>query len=149
IAAIRAQLQHLEEEHRVVWTSLAKHESVFSPIHRLPNELLLHIFRLCLPDVCHDLCLNRNNVRFRLARTCWWWRDVMMNSPMLWAKLVIRFEPYGCDGGLDSLADFLRLSAEQPLKILVILGALWQDNDIADMLRLLMPHSHRWWHLAL
>ncbi|KAF9030185.1 hypothetical protein BDZ89DRAFT_1064811 [Hymenopellis radicata] len=149
IAAIRAQLQHLEEEHRVVCTSLAKHESVFSPIHRLPNEVLLHIFRLCLPDFYHDSCLNRNNVRFRLARTCWWWRDVMMNSPMLWAALAIRFEPYGCDGWLDSLADFLRLSARQPLKILVDATFSRWDNDIVDILRLLIPHSHRWWHVAL
>lgn len=147
IAALEAELWRLKEQQEAVCTSLQKHESVFSPIHRLPNEILLHIFQLCLPKFYRDSCLDWNDVRFRLARTCRWWSDIVEGSPKLWATLVMRFEDSYRDDESDSLSEFLRLSGEQPLKIVVI------DNthllDIAATLKLLVPHSYRWQHLVL
>ncbi|KAF9024826.1 hypothetical protein BDZ89DRAFT_109141 [Hymenopellis radicata] len=149
IAAVEAELRRLKEQQEAVCTSLAKHESVFSPIHRLPSEILLYIFQLCLPRFYKDSCLDCNDVRFRLARTSRWWRDIVEGSPKLWATLVMRFEDSYRDNEFGSLSEFLRLSGEQPLKIVVIDNTHLLDRDIAATLKLLVPHSHRWQHLTL
>ncbi|KIK69388.1 hypothetical protein GYMLUDRAFT_146264, partial [Collybiopsis luxurians FD-317 M1] len=61
--------------------------SLLSPIHRLPNELLLQIFR----DVCEDVETSRisrfglSTAPFYLSAVCTRWRSLCISHSRLWS----------------------------------------------------------------
>lgn len=56
--------------------------NLLTPIGELPNELLLVIFRLCVPHRKKDEVVNLTPLRLSLV--CSRWREIMLSSKELW-----------------------------------------------------------------
>lgn len=75
-------------------------ESVFHPIHCLPDELMTAIFMHCVrlwmgdvhepdEDVSECLAVHPENVRWVLTGVCYRWRDIAVSLPQLWTYIHI------------------------------------------------------------
>ncbi|KAI6017824.1 hypothetical protein PISMIDRAFT_349377 [Pisolithus microcarpus 441] len=102
------------------------------PISRLPNELLLRIFKLLLGAATledgvrsSDLQLSRKQ---GLAGVSCHWRDVILNSPCLWTTIMVT--PV-CRTA--SMKVHLQRSSQFAL----------------DLFAILIPHAHRWRSFAI
>lgn len=153
--ALIVELSALHVQHTAASHALQQRNSVHAPIHRLPDEVILHIFRLCIPDIVDDSCLDVQGVRFRIFRVCRWWRDIATNSPSLWAVLVVRSWPTRRDPAVYAISRYLSLSRDQPLQIYFSYpemqnhGIPYDSTDACsvvfrDIMNLLDSHWHRW-----
>lgn len=119
------------------------------PISRLPNELLLRIFKLLLGAATledgvrsSDLQLSRKQ---GLAGVSCHWRDVILNSPCLWTTIMVT--PV-C--GTASMKVHLQRSSQFTLDIEV---CSWDHpgrvDALKDLFAILIPHAHRWRSFAI
>ncbi|KAF8178878.1 hypothetical protein K438DRAFT_1604334, partial [Mycena galopus ATCC 62051] len=70
-------------------------QSLFTPVRRLPPELLVEIFEACAPPNAVDFCppetaaeeFNRLTAAhiLRLSQVCSYWRSVAMRTARLWS----------------------------------------------------------------
>jgi hypothetical protein len=108
---------------------------VFSPIRKLPPELLSEIFEYCLSDRVSSLYL-----RSTLNQICRSWRMVALRTPRLWSALAAF-----CDG--RNLAHLITTcfsrSGETPLKL--ELFCHYKNRPFLDAL---VPFAHRLVSLA-
>ncbi|PPQ80487.1 hypothetical protein CVT25_001753 [Psilocybe cyanescens] len=97
LKALDAKIQHLnkyleelQKKRDKVQEFITRYSVVFSPIRRIPTDLLHKIFQYCLP-------LHRNPIMAEteapvlLTRICSLWRSIVLCSPPLWARLHIVF----------------------------------------------------------
>ncbi|KAJ7878943.1 hypothetical protein B0H13DRAFT_2346268 [Mycena leptocephala] len=124
--------------------------SLFSPIRRVPPEILLEILELLSParekfsdtsSVPASGSAYRASIHHLLqfSQVCWRWRSVT-GMPSLWTRMDLDLDEWSqCDTQLLRLA--LERSANLPLKIQV--RALHNVED-GHVLTLLAEHSNRW-----
>ncbi|KAJ7460315.1 hypothetical protein FB451DRAFT_1563383 [Mycena latifolia] len=125
--------------------------SLFSPIRRLPAEVLVEIFLYFVPPFPAfptketALDLLRNVDVLHSAQVCYYWRIVAMGTTALWSSIVVH-DKVDCSAeqiqSLISLA--LQRSGKSPLAIELV-GAADGSTPIARCaLELLGQHSRRW-----
>ncbi|KIK58222.1 hypothetical protein GYMLUDRAFT_171486, partial [Collybiopsis luxurians FD-317 M1] len=79
ILSLNAQREWLQKQKSVI-------SSLLSPIHRLPNELLLRAFRFA----CHQNNLEVKIVdAFSVAAVCHRWRELAISCPALWSNFEV------------------------------------------------------------
>ncbi|KZP12242.1 hypothetical protein FIBSPDRAFT_755141, partial [Athelia psychrophila] len=60
------------------------HDSLLSPIRRLPDEILRHIFFLCLPVSKEKSRISTKRAPLLLTQVCISWRTCALSSQRLW-----------------------------------------------------------------
>ncbi|KAJ6535802.1 hypothetical protein DFH09DRAFT_931658, partial [Mycena vulgaris] len=82
--------------------------SLFSPVRRLPTELLADIFDMCAPPDTHELS-DTTTPEEEVDRVCSRWHRIVMATPMLWSKIAADTDLW--DRTNASSATLLRLIA--------------------------------------
>ncbi|KAJ6593063.1 hypothetical protein B0H19DRAFT_12210 [Mycena capillaripes] len=165
LARYDTEIQRLEEALAQLKSDRASMEwyrtgcrSVFSPLHRLPTELLVEIFDLCSPpasdsDVSEDTTpeeeVNRiaKSHLLHLSQVCSRWYSVVMDTPRLWSTIAIDTNawpesPTSSATLLSLVQSSLKRSAEFPLTMQI---AVDPDHPMQQsILELLGQYSHRW-----
>ncbi|KAF7300382.1 hypothetical protein HMN09_00921500 [Mycena chlorophos] len=135
--------------------------SVFSPIHRLPTELLVEILSLAEPDVPLPERKNRRNAALDtlgnarwcvLATVCKRWQDVVMGTPSIWSKITLRGDLSNSMSWAEKLVRrALQRSAVSPLQIVIAMDHSDFDWSLVGLrpeprlaLSLLAAESERW-----
>lgn len=97
------------------------------PVCRLPPELLIHIINISLGSRFHELLKQSQ----RYSTVCYYWREVVNNSPLLWASL-------GSGAKRSLVQKALSRSTSTPLDI-VYSDMKFYPQFIADII----PHLDR------
>ncbi|PBK58263.1 hypothetical protein ARMSODRAFT_1038374 [Armillaria solidipes] len=133
-----------------VLKSLENRKSVYAPIRRLPQDILLEIFH----SVCdswrqdaeedhtiHD-SLDMTGPLWVLGRVCGLWRDVLHTSPVSWARYVLVKSPFSKHAP-EILQTYLERTGEHPLSLVVV---CYSRNlaEGGEIMSLLVQSSHRW-----
>ncbi|SJL16122.1 uncharacterized protein ARMOST_19641 [Armillaria ostoyae] len=139
-----------------VLKALESRKSVYTPIRRLPRDILIEIF----DSVCDSWWQEADenlSLRYRrhsldvsgplwaLGRVCRIWRDTLHSSPASWArKLVVRapFSKYG----LENLQTYLEHTGEHRLNLQIFCRNPAGDDAI---LSLLVQSCQRWKNLCI
>ncbi|KAJ7604727.1 hypothetical protein DFH06DRAFT_1253896 [Mycena polygramma] len=133
--------------------------SVFSPVRRLPMELLGKIFEMCLsphqgPNLSryHDEGLRRlaKHDLLRLSKVYSFWHNTAFGTPRLWSAIVVDTidwwrSPVTRTRALPLLAACLERSGGSPLSVC---ASLKYDRDGVDVMNLLGQHSQRWQQIS-
>ncbi|KAJ7189106.1 hypothetical protein C8R46DRAFT_1056623, partial [Mycena filopes] len=151
------ELQRLRKTQRALESYRKGCLSVFSPVRRLPTELLAEIFGLCAPSSACSLDwsdsptreLNRVARKYLLdlSRVCSRWHEVAMNTPKLWSTVVFDALLWpGCAASPDVLLSLvvvgLQRSGDHPLSLDVAVG---DDAPLArQILHLIAKKSPQW-----
>ncbi len=104
-------------------------KSLLSPVHRLPRDIILEIFRWAAH--CPKNSLDVTKGVWPLGQVCGWWRDIVLTSPILWS--VITLKPPYARCSVDILTHHFYRSANSPLWIAVKIGASMNDGRVFDM----------------
>ncbi|KAJ7607908.1 hypothetical protein FB45DRAFT_763856, partial [Roridomyces roridus] len=82
------RLKQLTEERALLVSYGIQNKGILSPMRRMPNEVLVEIFGLCVPSVKFDgLWACRFSMRrapWVFTRVCRLWRTVALETPGLW-----------------------------------------------------------------
>ncbi|PBK64148.1 hypothetical protein ARMSODRAFT_474887 [Armillaria solidipes] len=126
IAIQVAQLMRRKEQ---LERSLSRRKSLLAPVHHLPRDIILEIFRWAAHRPKNSLDVTEG-VR-PLGQVCGWWRDIVLTSPVLWSVIILN-PPY-TQHSVDILTRHFRRSAEFPLWIAVKVGDSANDGRVFDM----------------
>jgi F-box-like len=115
-----------------------------TPIHRLPVELLLLIFRYGKPQI---------KERLKLTHICRRWREVTIDNASLWISITIPHDPKALDERFQSFVSLLEMQLELtkalPLDVeWHISGSPDRISVVIDLLQRKGPF-HRWRSLTL
>ncbi|TDL20077.1 hypothetical protein BD410DRAFT_391139 [Rickenella mellea] len=130
----------------------------YSPIHKLPPELLGKIFHHC---ASHQKCwpgvirLPNPSVReapLKLGRICRSWRQLVLSDPSLWSRLWLGGDMGRPRNDLVTLDEWLARSQLTPLWLAINYVAVSDDDDVEYVNRIMakvISHSERWKYLDL
>ncbi|KAJ7154654.1 hypothetical protein C8R46DRAFT_441128 [Mycena filopes] len=148
IAKVQAILNRMSVDRSALRYHAEGCDSVSAPIRRLPDEMLLEIFHLCAPlqpiSCKYDwreyrpeeplpkvqMASPRYRYLLTLAQVCASWRNLIMDSPSLWAQIEVDYtclvsvgksgydtKPILADEIFEVLRVFLQRSGVAPLQI--------------------------------
>ncbi|KAJ7587165.1 hypothetical protein C8J56DRAFT_828055 [Mycena floridula] len=132
ISRLQGLISLLEKRQARIRRSLSVHQSILSPIRRLPAEVLGLIFSLhCNPGFWETESFDAKRERgsrglvstepFAIATTCHYWRKIMLSTPSLWSTIMLVGSPYLSASWSQILAEDIELvlqrSGQQPLKL--------------------------------
>ncbi|KAJ7673911.1 hypothetical protein DFH06DRAFT_751319 [Mycena polygramma] len=152
IQTLRTTLAHFVERREEVAEHVRRHESIISPVRRVPLELISEIFAMAVPS--SDLGEVRGVLLGRPPdpKTSWYlglisrsWRDCALSCPTLWSTLTISFSTPS-NGYLVKIEEQLRRSATAALEL------YWPDPQTEvdpRLLSLILPSCTRWRSLHL
>ncbi|KAJ7646049.1 hypothetical protein DFH06DRAFT_1096143 [Mycena polygramma] len=163
------EIERLQQRLSVLMSDRAKLQSysdgcrsAFSPIRRLPPELLAEIFGMCDPpgervlsnNIAPTKEINRLAKKYllQLSRVCFHWHGVAMETPMLWSTIIFDQTLWSsCSRSSKTLFDLVETSLERGADYpLTIRAAVGRGNPAErSILELLGQHSHRWKHVYL
>lgn len=117
-----------------------------SPIHRLPPELLNHVFSFddCTADTFPT------PFAWTVAHVCGYWRRVALNTPRLWSTIVLDLSSFHVfrhrlNSRLQLLDTYLVLSKSAPLDFVIALPSPRLDMGVCNsVLKRLCFHARRW-----
>ncbi|PPQ75744.1 hypothetical protein CVT26_001666 [Gymnopilus dilepis] len=131
-------------------------------LHKLTPDILSRIFHFCIPIVRSEGCLRLSAVEistpFVLGLVCRRWRQITRETPRLWTRIYISFNPRELSVREDILVEWLNRSKTLPLTIIMSgtrespaqftehSPALLRVNRIIDVL---VQYTKRWSHLDL
>ncbi|KAF9075311.1 hypothetical protein BDP27DRAFT_1315865 [Rhodocollybia butyracea] len=129
IARLHGQILIIKEKKRQLEAQRARLRALFSPIRKLPNEILLRILqhvcernRLCDYDVEGSSYIPSISYfpAMVISSVCSRWRDLALSSPRLWANLTV--EIYTRDEAreprfMNMLTRLLERSNKWPLRL--------------------------------
>ncbi|PBK95820.1 hypothetical protein ARMGADRAFT_1010735 [Armillaria gallica] len=141
-----------------VLKSLENRKSVFTPVRRLPRDILLEIFHSVSDswwqddhyaeddDYTHD-SLNMTGPLWVLGSVCGLWRDILHTSPASWARYVLVKSPFSKHAP-EILQIYLERTGEHPLSLVVVCYSrnLAEDGKIMS---LLVQSSYRWRNVCI
>ena len=135
----------LQDRKATIIKDITAHESIISPLRKLPPELLRVIFQKTYWDPATTFTLP-----WSLSQVCRSWRTVAHATPILWSCITIDFstKPTKLRSQEDKLKLILQRSAYADLRI-SIRGAMKQGDKRLSLLLILIAHSERWRYLNL
>ncbi|KAK7041753.1 hypothetical protein VNI00_009042 [Paramarasmius palmivorus] len=163
--ALKDRLSILDAERKRLLEAEKTYKSLLAPIHRLPTELLAHIFMILRGEFTLDLSSLPPPVQ--LSMVCGRWREVAFATPYLWSYLelvVLHDHPIPPDLPRDMLSStdgnrlvrvlqrFLDRSGDYPLVLKLDLFGVPESpppSYLVNMISALVHHSHRWASLDL
>ncbi|KAJ7671265.1 hypothetical protein DFH06DRAFT_1293331 [Mycena polygramma] len=131
--------------------------SVFSPIRRLPVELLTKIFGICasyekdidrpasVTTPAKEMDRLAKRPLLELSQVCSHWHEVAIGTPHLWSTIVVNtgnWQQSSLPTSLSLLASCLNRSRDSPLKIRICGTA--GDPGALYASELLCQHAQRW-----
>ncbi|KAI3621426.1 hypothetical protein WG66_006446 [Moniliophthora roreri] len=151
IHKLKSAILSLEHRRDGLRQKVAKYRSLLSPIHRVPPEILRHIFTFCCTRNWLQLSPTSASPVLAISSTCSRWRENALSMPTLWSQICIRFEEWKEDyHALTSLTHlFLGRSKSSPLSLILY----FEDQAINDAtkpsLTALVQQSERWHSLRI
>ncbi|KIY63276.1 hypothetical protein CYLTODRAFT_458252 [Cylindrobasidium torrendii FP15055 ss-10] len=136
-------------EHQVQAFEATFHRTLAAPIHKLPQELLVVIFRFCIPPDNDDLAPLCSNVRWVLLRVCRSWKYALEETPALWTNIVISPDVRPMTRALEL---YLSFSSQCPLWITICEyedGPAFRDNWCTAFWEVLRSAMYRWQRLRM
>ncbi|KAG7095962.1 hypothetical protein E1B28_006647 [Marasmius oreades] len=141
----------LETRRDALEATVAKYRTLLSPIHRMPPEILTHIFSFC----CEENLLSKTNppAVITLSAVCGRWREITLAVPRLWWTISIcigdwypRSEGSSFGHDLSHLLEiFMERSKEGPLHL--EFSEFYHESHIRALeaeLNCLLHESNRW-----
>ncbi|KAG8901399.1 hypothetical protein FRC01_009857, partial [Tulasnella sp. 417] len=113
--------------------TLKSQRNLHAPIHKLPTELLIYIFRLSLP--APETGPSYIQVLGTLFSVCTHWATMINAATSLWAVVTTMCGPSVLESSLA------KLDSNCPLHIDC---ASSSDEEFTHLLRKISPHIHRW-----
>ncbi|KAF7309186.1 3-beta hydroxysteroid dehydrogenase isomerase family [Mycena kentingensis (nom. inval.)] len=153
IARVQAALQKLLDERQSVAAQVQRYHGVyFSPIRRLPPELLVKIMHETLleRDEDDDPSMETETERLAhkpllvLSEVCYTWHKTAFSTPQLWSNLRVDLALWtdaNRQKNLHLVERSLARSGQFPLSIQLNSG-LWEDDRL--LVQLLLMHVSRW-----
>ncbi|KAF5341888.1 hypothetical protein D9611_001131 [Ephemerocybe angulata] len=132
LAALDAEIDSLTQKRKELSESIDAHKRLRSPIRRLPKELLLEIFILCLPGRYQPV-LAEWKAPLLLTRVCKSWRILVMSAPVLWSSLHVAIprgsEPF-VQFQLDRCARWATCAKSGPLSLSIRAEPSTKPSDL-------------------
>ncbi|KAH6918245.1 hypothetical protein BKA70DRAFT_1246662 [Coprinopsis sp. MPI-PUGE-AT-0042] len=83
----------LKAKHAAVTSFTASHRALLSPIRRIPTDILITIFQLCMES--YKKCkMAASESPLLFTRVCHQWRELVIGTPSLWSGISIHFPAY-------------------------------------------------------
>ncbi|KAJ7673709.1 hypothetical protein DFH06DRAFT_1467181 [Mycena polygramma] len=161
IGRLQTVLERLVRERAALATYADRCRSVFSPIRRLPTELLAEIFAMCSPAYCSELAdeydlweantpkqeLDRlsNHSLLQLSQVSALWNQTAMGTPKLWSTILLNTSLWSAATApklLSTLEFALKQGGNHPLTMCI--AVLEEDPLHRAVLELLSQHALRW-----
>ena len=144
ISRLQSVIVSLQLKRHLANDYVSKHKSLSSPIRRLPNEVLLEIFKIA----CGVDYQMANVPQFALSHVCSHWRSIVNASPILWSTFRKTFYNIDkCKARMSNVINmFLTKSMDRPLTLNLAYGDFTGDDDA---FQLLLDQSHRWMDVTL
>ncbi|KAJ7646047.1 hypothetical protein DFH06DRAFT_1300831 [Mycena polygramma] len=131
--------------------------SVFSPLRRLPPELLAEIFGMCYPhgeDVISERVSPTDEVDrvakrylLQLSQVCSHWHGIVMGTPRLWSTILLDAGLWNsCTVSSTTLLDLITASLDRGVDYPLTMRVAVDRGDANEcfIFDLLSRHSHRW-----
>ncbi|KAJ6505827.1 hypothetical protein C8R47DRAFT_1315994 [Mycena vitilis] len=152
IRRLQRLLDRMTSERAELLDYTAGCRSLFSPIRRLPTEIITEIFALCSPgqvsffdpmeETPGDMFGRSSQSHLlRLSQASSHWRDIIMQTPWLWATIAVDCPEPG--GQAKRTTALLSRSLERSGSCLLAVGCIGNSMD-GGALELLAQHSARW-----
>ncbi|KAK7017893.1 hypothetical protein VNI00_015375 [Paramarasmius palmivorus] len=142
-----AELVSLRNKVRELEKTTHKYRSLLSPVHKVPPEILLEIFKLC----CSEGSFQPSHVPTPdlLAAVCGRWRDIALTSSSLFSTIRIELcEAWEEEDGYATLdqqvRSFLERSGSVTLDIFLDLDHVYPDERVTPIIEALVLQSYRW-----
>ncbi|KAF8146490.1 hypothetical protein K438DRAFT_1944552 [Mycena galopus ATCC 62051] len=123
LVQIEAQITLLTAERKTIQQKI---QSITYPVLSLPFEVISDIFIQCLPDLQHadpifKFSPQKLPIPLLLSQICKAWKDVVLDTPKLWAIFRICVEFWPTDHGLGSrrLAKWVERAGSSPLSFVL------------------------------
>ncbi|KAF8997837.1 hypothetical protein BDQ17DRAFT_1411214 [Cyathus striatus] len=146
IAYVHQSLAALQQRKEVVQKFKFQEESYFSPIRRLPQEILRHMFYLVhLDHLDIGVVASHPEAHIRvITQVSSYWRWVAESYPLLWSTFYAFFPTEECRPLVGSMIEkCIKLSKELPLD--VRFGASCNPNLLEDRcFQVLVQSAYRW-----
>jgi len=146
----------LKNQLRTYENYIIRHQSILSPLRRLPPEILYHIFAFfAQPRLYPNTPDNRwSELPWSLSQVCHRWRAISLSMPLLWTGIpsLIPDMVYTTNPSfLEFYTGFLLRSADQPISVFVFSSAAKPDKAVKrhPAIKILISHSYRWRHLSI
>ena len=135
----------LEDHDPAIIKNITAHESIISPLRKLPTELLQLIFLQIHWDP-----QTTSTLPWSLCQVCRSWRTVVHDTPVLWSHITINLntKPTRLRSQKDRLKLILQRSGNVDLWVWVS-GMMNKGDKRLSLLRILVAHSERWRYLDL
>ncbi|KAK7038389.1 hypothetical protein R3P38DRAFT_2905811 [Favolaschia claudopus] len=162
IARLEAQMDHLQKSRAAVQEFRAECISLLSPVRRLPAEILVKIFALCMSGFdrpFHDHFNEPSNFDMEMARlarapllrlssVCAMWHALALGTPTLWNFIQVDSLLWerqsdtkpSQDWGTMLLTRAIERSGSSPLSVMIV-GDL---KGMKNPFKLLVAQSARW-----
>ncbi|KAJ2918424.1 hypothetical protein MD484_g2014, partial [Candolleomyces efflorescens] len=119
---------------------LSAYDTILAPHKRLPAELLSQIFILAYPDATF-IPIQRGCSPVILSHVCSRWRSIALETPELWADLVLRFAAYTLlepPQAIDVAEEWFRRGGDRIPKSLILIDQLRWSTSKWDKRELLL-----------
>ncbi|KAI5890215.1 uncharacterized protein SCHCODRAFT_02690207 [Schizophyllum commune H4-8] len=147
---VGTRLKALKKAHAAIGAQSRISESMAAPIRRLPVEIMTEVFAHVLDNVgFYPTDIHR------LSTICYAWRDILLSTPTLWARIKVGdrnsdvwYSPANAARNLRDHHAFvraqLRWSAAAPLHIDVFVPAVIKKGSFTPVWKDICRESHRW-----
>ncbi|KAF8178981.1 hypothetical protein K438DRAFT_1843331 [Mycena galopus ATCC 62051] len=156
IDRVPSDMSRLTSERHILVSYADECRSAFSPIRRLPVELLAKVFQLCWPDERSGLTCGEAEILqcdslamrhlLQLAQVSSFWYCIAMGTPKLWSTLAINTFAWGSRHllALSLLQSSLNRGGDHALTLDI--GVAYHHRKA--VCKLLSQHAHRWQHVT-
>ncbi|KAF9060534.1 hypothetical protein BDP27DRAFT_1407072 [Rhodocollybia butyracea] len=155
---------NLESEISRLEVQRAKILLLLSPMRKLPNEILLHIFQLvCAENIlqCHPWLLQENSTTAKItapviaslpamaiSSVCSRWRALALSTSGLWANLTVTTHTTTngaaiFSGFTDTVNRYLTRSGASPLRLALTIRGFDNAAEVPALIQLI-EHARRW-----
>ena len=87
ISHVRAVLDKLHLKHKLLWKFITEQNTILTPIHWLPVEILIEIFLLCID---YDMfSFNPKAPPLLIGQVCIGWWHVILSTQILWSSIAV------------------------------------------------------------
>ena len=142
VARAQAVVERLSKQQAETRKCVEIHESLLSPIRKLPPELLAEIF-LCSLRAEVFLIPNANLVPLVLLKVCRIWRTIALGTPQLWSSLRI---DHAGGNRIWAVENWLSRSGDCPLSLSSSCQTLCTATRAVELIG---RYLHRWQHVKI
>ena len=145
ITRIQAILDELRLKRESLHKFTIEHDAFLAPIRRLPAEILIEIFMLCMEYNLSSFSPSRSPSLF--GQVCRGWRQVALSTQRLWSSITVTYyRPSSAKAKL-----WISRASSAPLTI--CLNSQYPEahktGRIQPVIAVLVQHCDRWRHLNL